>query len=304
MTKILSALFVLIIAPIIAAPAAAQPTYSFTMIDFPGAGNTRALGLNDSNEIVGGYGMSGQQHGYLLSGDSFTTVQPPNSAFARARSINNARIIVGWYMQTLDDIAHGFAFDGGYTYPLDHPDGVGGTYLYGINNLNQIVGGYVDAAGNEHGAAVLDGVTPIPIECPGATNTQPFMINNSGTTIVGACDSGRPGGSIGFIYDVPTGTFTFPDIGIPGAVNTGFFGINDNGLIVGSYDDSAMVTHGLVFDGTTSNTLDVPGAPNTELRAVNSAGTVVGIYYPADGPIRGFKADPSPGATPSRDRNY
>ena len=297
MVKILSALFLLTLAPFVAAPATAQG-YTFTMIDFPGAGNTRTLGLNDSNESVGGYGMAGQQHGYILSGGVFQTVEPPGSAFARARSINNAHIIVGWYQQTPDDVSHGFAFDGTTYFTLDHPDGVGGTYVYGINDLNQIVGGYVDADGNEHGVAVLeDGGMPVPIDCPGATNTQPFMINNVGQ-IVGACDTGRPDGSIGFIYDVSTSTFTFYDF--PGAVNTAFFGINDNGLLVGSYDDNTLVTHGFTYDGTTSNTLDFPGAPNSAVRAVNSTGSVVGIYYQADGSnIRGFKADLS-GAAPAR----
>ncbi|HKE95504.1 MAG TPA: hypothetical protein VKB34_14415, partial [Povalibacter sp.] len=47
---------------------------TFTSIDFPGASFTAALGINPQGDIVGRYISAGVQHGYLLSGGSFTTI--------------------------------------------------------------------------------------------------------------------------------------------------------------------------------------------------------------------------------------
>src|SRR5215472_7204635 len=53
-------------------------SYNFTTIDFPGATQTIANGLNDHGDIVGRYlDSNGVFHGYLLSGGTFTTLDPP-----------------------------------------------------------------------------------------------------------------------------------------------------------------------------------------------------------------------------------
>jgi len=46
---------------------------------------------------------------------------------------------------------HGFVWAQGSVRRIDAPAGSGGTLVNGLNNAGQLVGFYVDAAGNTHG---------------------------------------------------------------------------------------------------------------------------------------------------------
>ena len=72
--------------------------FSFTTIDAPGSSSTFAMGINASGQIVGGFADSQGTHGFLLSGGSFTTINPPGGstpAFTFASGINDGGQIVG-----------------------------------------------------------------------------------------------------------------------------------------------------------------------------------------------------------------
>jgi hypothetical protein len=51
----------------LAGHAKAQPTYSFTTLDVPGASNTYPQGINNSGQIVGSYSDGAGQHGFLAT---------------------------------------------------------------------------------------------------------------------------------------------------------------------------------------------------------------------------------------------
>ncbi|HUN33272.1 MAG TPA: CHRD domain-containing protein [Trebonia sp.] len=104
----------------------------FTTLRFPGATSTQALGVNDSDEVVGFY-MDG-------TGSSATT--------------------------------HGFTWTptGGFR-SVDDPNGIGMTTINGVNNAGDIVGFYTDGAGNVDGfkaapvtskVTLRFGLTPMP----------------------------------------------------------------------------------------------------------------------------------------------
>jgi probable HAF family extracellular repeat protein len=68
----------------------------FTPIQFPGAADTTALGINDSGEIVGTYADSaGVPHGFLDNNGSFTAIDFPGARYTVVSGINNAGEIVG-----------------------------------------------------------------------------------------------------------------------------------------------------------------------------------------------------------------
>ena len=46
---------------------------------------------------------------------------------------------------------HGFVFQHGHFVTIDDPNGIGTTTVNGVNNAGQIVGFYVDSAGNTDG---------------------------------------------------------------------------------------------------------------------------------------------------------
>jgi len=82
----------------------------------------------------------------------------------------------------------------------------------------------------------------------------------------------------------------FTQVNIPGAVSTSANGINNAGVIVGSYEDSGNAYHGFIMDGSTLTTLDDPNGTNTNASDLNANGTVqvVGSYTNSAGKSAGF----------------
>ena len=91
----------------------------------------------------------------------------------------------------------------------------------------------------------------------------------------------------------PTATYT--SIDHEGARSITASGINARGEIVGSYTDSANVTHGFLLSGDSFVTIDYPGAVATQARGINPQGDIVGTHQGPDrlkpgsgGDIHGF----------------
>jgi probable HAF family extracellular repeat protein len=70
-------------------------------------------------------------------------------------------------------------------------------------------------------------------------------------------------------------------------------GINDSGEIVGSYRNNANVTHGFLYKGGAFTTINVPGANFTVINGINNKGQMVGEYSTAPGIVQGFLYDGS-----------
>jgi probable HAF family extracellular repeat protein len=79
------------------------------MIDFPGASDNRARGINDGGEIVGRFdNADGTYHGYLRSSEGdFASLDVPGALQTEAYRINDAGDVVGVYVSA-DGTTHGF----------------------------------------------------------------------------------------------------------------------------------------------------------------------------------------------------
>jgi len=76
----------------------ALATTTFTPIDFAGAIETDALGINNLGQIVGERDESKRKaHGFLLDGGSFSAIDFPDAFTTSAIGINNLGQIVGMY---------------------------------------------------------------------------------------------------------------------------------------------------------------------------------------------------------------
>jgi probable HAF family extracellular repeat protein len=86
-------------------------------------------------------------------------------------------------------------------------------------------------------------------------------------------------------------TWSFVTFDPPGSVFTHVTGINNQGQVVGTYNDASGVTHSFLrqSDGTFS-TFDVPqaAAGHTVATAVNNLGQIVGSYQDGAGKSHGF----------------
>ena len=78
-----------------------------------------------------------------------------------------------------------------FTFTTIDVPGVTGTSADRINAQGQIVGGYGDASGVDHGF-LLDNGTFITIDVPGATGTGAFGINAAGQIVGAYGDAGGP----------------------------------------------------------------------------------------------------------------
>jgi len=261
-TGSVAAMAVLGLALALPLPVLAKTFFTFTTIDIPfsGAFQTTPTGINDKGQIAGFYLTSGlASHGFLLSDGNFSTfdfttancctdfhginnqgqvvgyggtvsflftggqfsiISVPGSTFTSANGINNTGQIVGDTI--VSNQAIGFLLHGGSFSFISNS-----TSALGINDPGQIVGTV-----GAHGYLLTDNVLST-VDFPGAQNTIPTGINNTGA-IVGLYVA-LPQILHGFILDQQG----FSTIDFPGSTSTQVLGINNQGQIVGLYFDSS-----------------------------------------------------------------
>lgn len=166
------------------------------------ASTTRALGINDSMQIVGSVQrlvngtFENTRQAFFLSGGSTTLFDPPGAVNSVASGINNAGQVVGHYQTAMGGPDHGFLLSNGVYTLLDVPGSLL-TDANGINDLGQIVGQYRDASGQDHGFLYSDG-TYSALDVPAAFSTDANAINDMGE-IVGSYLATAGGSMHGFL---------------------------------------------------------------------------------------------------------
>jgi len=254
---------------------------TFTTFSVPGASGTGAQGINDGGEIAGSYADSSDViHGFLRAQDgTITTFDAQNADHTWAYYINNNGDIAGVYhnsegthgfvraaggrIKTFDvaggtDITPGCINDKGAVvgsfYGSDQHDhgflrapngtittidvpGATSTYAGCINSKGVVTGGFVDSGGNEGFIRAADGTitTFIGRDC----NIFPGSINRKGV-VTGACQNRQHlKRVVGFVRKL---NGTVAEFHIPsGGFSTMPFGINDAGVIAGSYNDGGFL---------------------------------------------------------------
>jgi hypothetical protein len=239
---------------------------TFVKIDFLGAHDTAALGINSAGEIVGRFtdppgSPGGAVHGFLRNRfGQFTQIDfteaGVTAVFTVAAGINSRGDIVGQYRlqgQNANE-RHGFLRTRDGTFFTIDPPGSYFTNALGINRRGEIVGrfctgpvpaGNMACQGNPHhgflqrGAAFTTIDFPSPINFPNPTN-------------------------------------------LPGTVRTDAWGINNRGEIVGGFQDTNNKSHVFRLREGQFKTIDFPGAfdtaPDGTKGGINSRGDIVSYY--------------------------
>jgi hypothetical protein len=132
----------------------------FRSADFPtGSAATppvdQLLGVNDSDVAVGFYtDANGNNHGYEYNilDHRYSTVTDPGApgASLTAAAINDRGNVAGFYTNPGSGSTDGFLLSHGQFIDLAVP-GASSTMALGVNNFDEVVGTYTDAAGNMHG---------------------------------------------------------------------------------------------------------------------------------------------------------
>src|SRR4029077_3389720 len=121
---------------------------TYTTVDDPLAADyTDARGINASGQIVGTYiGNNHIQRSFLYSNGIFTTVSNPAAENIYAFGINDVGHVVGQYQ------GQSFILYGGNSYAIIYDSAAyAGTFAFGINASDQVVGYFFDSNGKYHG---------------------------------------------------------------------------------------------------------------------------------------------------------
>ena len=150
-----------------------------TLLDFPGADLSEAIGLNSIGGVVGDYRSGGVFRGFIYNNGSFWTLDFPGASLTGASAINNLGQVVG--IADTSTGRHGFLYNSGLFVLLDFP-GAALTDPTGINDRGEIVGRYVDASGWLHGF-FFDGFGFATVDFPGSILTEVMGVNNAGQMV-------------------------------------------------------------------------------------------------------------------------
>jgi len=289
-----------------------SPSYTFTLLNFPGTLSTLAEGINlgatsSAVEIVGGINIdddvvngNGETQGGFVARVSGTKIfnetyealnDPHIPVYQGVLGINDSGDVVGTYLDSSGEF-HAYEKVGAKFTDIDVTlAGANNTTAYGINNSGEVVGSYEDASGLSHGFMLVGG-TYTSINYPGAVQTAASGINSSGE-IVG--EYGDNSGWHGFLLS--GGTYTSFDFSA-GTTETWAAGINDSGDIVGFYClteecvGDLSGAQGFLLSGGTFTTIAVAGEVYTQALGINNKGQIVGFYQDAAGLIGSFLATP------------
>jgi uncharacterized membrane protein len=257
--------------------------FVFGSIDFPDASLTQVSGINAGGDVVGLYrDATGKQHGFLLSGDTYTSIDFPGASATDARGIGPGGDIVGTYRLAVEPTtvpAHGYLLSrNGTFYKVDFPDNIHiNTIAQRILPNGTILGCYhdTDTMGTMHGMITTR---------KGVSEFDMGMTMHNGATPDGKKIAGlwTDSANQGHAYLLDGDNFMSFDV--PGSTFTAAWDINAAMDIIGVYRDASNKFHGFLVDADWQfTTIDFPGATVTRAFGINSRGDVVGVYVNATG---------------------
>jgi uncharacterized membrane protein len=223
--------------------------------------NLCAYGINDSGEVTGVYAPSGVPagvyDGFVLKGSKLTQVIAPfpGNCVTLPMGINDAGTVIGQYQTNTDCTSDhgwaevGFTWSNGVFTLIPGPAGSIDAAPWAINSTGAMVGVALNATETAAIGWLLQNGVYTTINYPGAPFTVPTAINDNGDIVgyycAGTYDDCNNFASpyIGFLYS--GGTYT--SFSVPGVPWSYPSGINNKGVIVGSYEDTNNFWHGFLI---------------------------------------------------------
>src|SRR6266436_654823 len=126
------------VAFVVSAGSCPASMFTYLSIDYPGASETGAKGINSAGVIVGYYNNLGL-HGFVKSGNVLTSIDYPGSTATLIFGVNDAMQMVGVYQ--MGGVFHGFEDEAGVFTSIDFP-GATDTRTNAINDSGMVAGTY------------------------------------------------------------------------------------------------------------------------------------------------------------------
>lgn len=261
----------------------AEPEVTFeilTTFDYPGALNTYPSGINESGVVVGDFiNGDNQTQSFVCSPDgSFSDpIVYPNAESTYLSDLNDTGTMCGSYI--LNGTYHGFFLSGSTftNFELGTPN----TLVRGVNDAGNFSGTTIDRA-----FVSIDGTVTM-FDIPKQIIMDAYGINSSNQVVGGAVHGAEI--EYSFRRD-PDGKIVWP-IKAPGFRNTGMFGMDDRGRMVGFVTSDAAPTQAVFLRPSRQFAVfSYPGAIFTEFYDINTSGKICGGYRDRDGKAHGFIA--------------
>ena len=280
------------------------------IVEFPGALETYADFVNAEGGMVGSYvDADGIYNAYIsvAEGDfvSLKLTTEVKQEYFFVHGINDARIVVA-RAKPVDapPITYVGLFPEGLQ-ELKFPGSVS-TEGYNINQDGSVVGHYESADGRRHGFiarpvsdTAVPGeeaplVSPIfayytfeTIDVPGV-DFLALTASSDFEDYAGNTRSTDGEKIVGFT--LIDGVFTRHDF--PGAKNTYFYALGNDGTAAGYYEDSEGLSHGVILENGELRQYVFPDAVETEIYGISDAtGALTGNFIDASGVRHGFSGD-------------
>jgi uncharacterized membrane protein len=275
-------------------------SFEYQELNYPGAQNTLAYGINDSGSITGYYFGNAGDTGFTYINGTWTPYNVASSYSTDLYGINNSATLAGGYNSQDMTVDQGFIIPSGSPPQNLAPSCSTQSEDYGINNPGDVVGSDISEA------CVATGYIPgyvfnaqtqsyISFDCPNA-NAYPRGINDNGE-IVGWCETSS------FIYTgfmtsltcLTSPTCALTTIGPSPDYSNFAYVINNAGLVVGVTENPQGTFQGFLLDNGVYQLLDYPGAVNTYAAGINNEDQIVGWFETTPGgPYNAFLATPVP----------
>lgn len=114
----------------------------FEVINIPGSVSAQATDINFEQQVTGFFiDSAGVNHGWWLNAGTLLQLDYPGAIFTQATGENNHGLVAGTY-QDSSGAFHGFVYNtntGTYT-SVDDPNGIGVTFVNGINDKGMLAG--------------------------------------------------------------------------------------------------------------------------------------------------------------------
>jgi hypothetical protein len=281
----------------LAHPAAATG-YSFTSYAYPHDTFTQLLAINNAGRIAGYHGAKINKGFTLTLPGSVQHENFPGSAQTQVIGINNLGDTVGFYIDAKGR-THGFYRNPSLNkwWPIDVP-GTTFNQLLGVNDHGTAAGYY------QFGKAGI--FQPYTRTAAGAFRLPP--IGNAQMTDTNNSDNVTGFQVHHFLWQYmeedalsSSRTRAFVVLGstvdyfqYPGAGVTQALGLNNQGLVVGTYNDNAGTAHGFTYDTGTKafHAINVPKSTSTVVNGLNDHGWIVGFYTAPNKDTIGFVGKP------------
>jgi hypothetical protein len=256
-----------------------QQDISFKIIETfakPGSLDTYAQAISNNGLVSGFYFQDGVYTGFIhpIHGKNIAGIVFVPNPLTFLPGINSSGLAVGYGQDGYGQ--YGFFYQDGTITPYNIA-GADYTALLGINDAGDFTGYYAPPFSLLVAFASLGG-TITNFGVPGAYFTIPQAINTQ-REIVGWYQLTGDTDIHGFIRH-PNGKLIYP-VDFPGSNQTQLYGVNDHGVVVGTFFDANGLFHGLVIqsDGQITQ-IDVPGASgNTAVQGINNERKICGYYY-------------------------